>query len=265
MSAFFRAENIITSYGNNEVISDISFSVEKHSLTGLLGTNGCGKTTLLKSIGNLLKHRGHSYLDGEILEDMSVKELAKRISYISQKSGIDISIPIIDIVMMGFNPELKLLQQPTKKHRRMAEEAIEAVGLAEYLNTDFLTLSAGQKQLVFLARTLIENTSLLLLDEPDSALDFHNRYKILKKVKKMIGENEKAGIICLHDPMLALEFCDQLVLIKDGKCLDIIEPQKATLEEMEFALSKIYGPVSLIRCQDKRKKEHLSLLWEEIV
>lgn len=263
MNAFFRTENISTSYGDREVIREISFSMEIHSLTGLIGANGCGKTTLLKSIAGRLKHKGNAYLNGECLESLQVRELAKRISYIPQKSGIDISIPVIDVVMMGFNPELSLLEQPSSMQKRKAEEAIEAVGLSKYINTDFLKLSAGEKQLVFLARTLIENTSLLLLDEPDSALDFNNRYSILKKIKEMLSGNDKAGILCLHDPVLAMEFCEQLVLIKDGRCVSVLKPKEDSLEDMETALHQIYGNVSLVRCKDKTGKEHLSLLWED--
>ena len=263
MNTFFKAENICTSYGDIEVISGISFSMEKHSLTGLIGANGSGKTTLLKSMAGRLKHKGNAYLNDECLGNMPVRELAKRISYIPQKSGIDISIPVIDVVLMGFNPELRLLEQPSAMQKRQAEEAIRTVGLSRYINTDFLKLSAGEKQLVFLARTLIENTSLLLLDEPDSALDFNNRYSILKRIKEMVSDHEKAGILCLHDPMLAMEFCDQLVLIKDGRCANVIKPHADSLEKMETALRQIYGNVSLVSCKDKLGREHFSLLWED--
>lgn len=263
METFFEVKNIYASYDENEVIKDISFSAPKHSLTALIGANGCGKTTLLKSIANRISHSGQAFLSGQCLNDLPVRNLAKKISYIPQKSGIDISIPVMDVVMMGFNPELRLLEQPSKKHRDKAVLALREVGLEQYIEEDFQKLSAGEKQLVFLARTLIENTSLLLLDEPDSALDFHNRYSILKRIKEMVAEEEKAGILCLHDPMLAMEFADQLVLIKDGEVVEVIKPKEDLLENMEVALKQIYGEVSLVKCKDKNDREHFSLLWEE--
>ena len=263
MEAFFEVKNIYSSYDEKEVIKDISFSAPKHSLTALIGANGCGKTTLLKSIANRIKHKGNSFLSGQCLEKLSVREMAKKISYIPQRSGIDISIPVIDVVLMGFNPELRMLEQPSKEHRKKCVSALNEVGLEEYIEEDFQNLSAGQKQLVFLARTLIENTSLLLLDEPDSALDFHNRYSILKRIKEMVTEEEKAGILCLHDPVLAMEFVDQLVLIKDGKAITVIKPREDLPEDMEAALKQIYGEVSLVKCKDKNGREHFSLLWEE--
>lgn len=263
MEAYFEARNICAAYGEKLVIENLSFGAEKHSLTALIGANGCGKTTLIKSIANRIKHSGNAFLSGECLEALSVRNLAKKISYIPQKSGIDISIPVIDVVLMGFNPELKLLEQPTKEHRIKAISALKEVGLERYVEEDFQNLSAGEKQLVFLARTLIENTSLLLLDEPDSALDFNNRYSILKRIKELVSCQEKAGILCLHDPVLAMEFCEQLVLIKDGRCVSVLKPKEDSLEHMEAALKQIYGDVSLVRCKGKAGKEHLSLLWED--
>ncbi len=260
---FFRAEGISAGYGGKEILHGVTFSLQPHTLTGLLGANGSGKTTLLRSISGQLEHDGNCYLNGERLEDQTVRQLARKISYIPQKSGLTISLPVLDVVLMGVNPVLKLLERPSKKQKMFAKEALRAVGLQGYEGEDYLTLSEGQKQLVFLARTLIEDTSLLLLDEPDSALDFQNRYLILKQLRQMILLGEKAGLLCLHDPALALQFCRQLILIKDGKCIRILQPDNDAIEDMEMALQQIYGNVSLVRCMDKRGKRHLTLLWEE--
>jgi iron complex transport system ATP-binding protein len=230
----------------------------------LIGKNGCGKTTLMKSIVNQIEYNGNCFLEGENLKRLSVKVLARQISYIPQRTGIGISLPVIDMVLMGFNPVLKLLEHPSRKQIDLAKKALEAVGLPEVEEQDFQTLSEGQKQLVFLARTMIEHTKLLLLDEPDSALDFQNRYMILKELKKMVSQEEKAGLLCLHDPALALEFCDQLVLLRDGVCVGIICPKQDSLEVMEKALRKIYGNISLVACADKQNRKHLTLLWEDM-
>ena len=176
----FCAEHISAGYGRKAVIHDISFSLKPCTLTALIGANGSGKTTLMKCIANQLSHGGKSILLGECLEELSVKELARRVSYIPQKSGIKISLPVLDVVMMGFNPVMKLMQRPSREQENRAKAALATIGLGGYENIDYLTLSEGQKQLVFLARTLIEDTSLLLLDEPDSALDLQNRYQIMK-------------------------------------------------------------------------------------
>lgn len=260
---FFRAVDISAGYDGKEIVHRVTFSLQPHTLTGLLGANGSGKTTLLRSVAGQLTHRGDCYLNGVRLEDQTVRQLARKISYIPQKSGLTISLPVLDVVMMGFNPVLKLLERPSKKQKMLAKEALRSVGLKGYEEEDYLTLSEGQKQLVFLARTLIEDTSLLLLDEPDSALDFQNRYLILKQLRQMIRLGEKAGLLCLHDPALALQFCQQLILIKDGKCMKILRPENDAIEDMELALQQIYGSVSLVECMDRRGKRQFTLLWED--
>ena len=103
------------------------------------------------------------------------------------------------------------------------------------------------------------------MDEPDSALDFQNRYLILKELKKMVQEGEKAGLLCLHDPILAMEFCDQLLLMKDGVCIHVLHPQEDKMEDMEIALREIYQDISLAEYQDKNGKRHIAMLWEETV
>lgn len=260
---FFIADSITAGYGKKEVIQRISFSQQPHTLTCLMGNNGCGKTTLLRCLANQLSHEGKCYLQGEKVEEKNVRQLAQKISYIPQKSGIGISMPVLDVVLMGFNSHLKLLQNPSEKHKKLAREALEKVGLEREAEIDFLTLSEGQKQLVILARMMVEETELLLLDEPDSALDIQNRYVMMNYIKSMIEEKPKAGILCLHDPVLALEFCEQLIMIEDGKCFDILYPKMDSMEKMEKAFQKIYGSISLAECIDKRGKRHLHLIWEK--
>ena len=260
---FFKAEHISAGYDKKVVIKDVSFSLKPHTLTALIGANGSGKSTLMKSIVSQLRHEGRCVLQGGCLEEMSAKALAKKISYIPQRSGISISLPVLDVVLMGFNPMLKLMQRPTKEQKSRAKNALAAIGLGGYEDVDYLTLSEGQKQLVFLARTLIEDTQLLLLDEPDSALDLQNRYQIMGLLKDMVQEQERAGLLCLHDPVLALRYCEQLVLMKDGCCIEVLYPMEDSLEKMEAALKKIYGNVSLAVCKDKKERKHFAVLWEE--
>lgn len=260
---FFMAKQISAAYGKKEVIHAVSFSLQVHTLTAFVGANGSGKSTLMRCITNQLQHKGECFLGDNKLEKLSIKELARKVSYIPQRSGLSISLPVLDVVMMGFNAKLKPMQRPTKMQEECAKNAIAAVGLGGYENTDYMTLSEGQKQLVSLARTLVEDTQLLLLDEPDSALDLKNRYQMMKRLKDMVRENECAGILCLHDPDLALRYCDQLVLLKEGHCLGIVHPFVDDVENMENSLKQIYGSISLVKCYDKKGNGHLTVLWDE--
>lgn len=260
--AFISIEHITAGYQDRKIISDISFNMPSHSITCIMGVNGCGKSTLLKSISCQLKHHGVSFVDGKKLEDLSIKELAKLVSYVPQKSGIEISLPALDVVLMGFNTELAIFESPKQKHIDMAIQALEEVGLSEYIYHDYLCLSEGQKQLVLLARTLIENTKLLLLDEPDSALDFQNRYSMLNKLRTIIDKEEKSAVLCLHDINLALYFSDQIVLIDNGHVYDILYPKRDDVAYMEEKLSRLFGNIQVVSIQDKSGNKHLCMLWE---
>lgn len=286
----FCAEHVSAGYGGKRIVQGASFALMPGTLTGLLGVNGCGKTTLLKATCQRIPHTGSCLLRVKCREDiqpkglrsamqraetaaqpealyhslegMTTRSLARSVSYIPQKSGISISISVLETVLMGFNPGLGLLEKPSRSQRLRAVYALEQVGLEQLAEQDFLTLSEGQKQLVLLARTLIEDTQLLLLDEPDSALDLPNRYRIMSQIRALVEGTEKAGLLCLHDPMLALEFCDQLLLMQSGCILQSVHPKKDLPQELENALRQIYGPLEVECCKDGRDRRRLVLLWE---
>lgn len=261
--SFFSANNVSAGYGGMNVLTDISFAAEKGQLTGILGANGSGKTTLLKAICGILPHSGACVLDGQELEALSPRELARRCSYIPQRSGITIDISALDVVLMGFNPRLGLLEHPNSAMKSAAWQALEQVGLAGKEATNYLHLSEGQKQLCILARTLVAGGQLLLLDEPESALDFHFRHQMLRTIQKWIAEGDRCGIVTLHDPVLALNFCHRLLLLSGGGLIGSICPKTDSLDKMERMLETIYGSISLLRCQNRSGQEHLVMLKEE--
>ncbi|MDD6481043.1 MAG: ABC transporter ATP-binding protein [Lachnospiraceae bacterium] len=261
--SFFQAEQISAGYGAKPALQSVSFFCESGLLFGILGANGSGKTTLMKAICGVLPHEGNCTLDGISLEKLSPRQIAKLCSYIPQRSGISIDISAMDVVLMGYNPRLGLLEQPDKKMQEKARAALCQVGLEEHIEDNYLTLSEGQKQLCILARTLVSDCRLLLLDEPESALDFRYRYQMLDILKQWVRKEPRAAILTLHDPELALRYCDRLLLLRDGKVTGILNPASDSLENMEAQLSQIYGKVSLIRCMDHQNMKHLVMLKEK--
>ena len=261
----FEARNICAGYGGAPVLHDLSFAVQKGELLGILGANGSGKSTLLKSICGILPHKGECALDGLALEGLSARQIARLCSYIPQRSGISIDISVLDVVLMGFNPRLGLLEHPTGKMKDTARMALDEVGLAGKEETNYLHLSEGQKQLCILARTLVSDSKLLLLDEPESALDFRFRHQMLSLLRSWIATRERSAIVTLHDPALALNFCDKLLLLADGGVLDIIEPKSDSLDKMEQKLSMVYGSISLQRCHNRKGDAQIVMLKEDSV
>lgn len=290
----------------NAIVRNVSFSLQAGTITALAGSNGCGKTTLLKGLCGLIPasgtcilvndkntlsdepqapahsqtqahindgtprskrttqsvHSNHAFQNafkkkqradatmppyGSDLRTLSPRRLARAVSYIPQRSGIAVPLPVIDVVLMGFEPVLHLLEQPGKLHREQARAALAAVGMAGYENHSFQTLSEGQKQLCILARTLVQDAPLLLLDEPDSALDFTNRHLLLDTLRRTVAERQRTCLLVLHDLSLALDCCDQLLLMESGQLTGIVHPRTDSEETLSSSLSVLCGPVRVFR------------------
>ena len=289
MAEFFSVQDISVSLGGRQILDHVSFSVDAPGhVIGLLGPNGSGKTTLLRALCGELPHDGHVFLEDTELAGLRPKELAKRVSYIPQQSGISISMSVLDVVLMGFYSKLGLLSQPSADMKAAALRALATVGMADLAERDYLTLSGGEKQLVILARTLVEDTKLLLFDEPDSSLDLGNKYRMVRMIAELVhgrqnsvaddfsnrsqasedsvlhsvgaDHSEKNALICLHDPVLALACCDTLMLLKDGRLINTLRPKTDSVKDMEKAFSEIYGAVRLLEIPDSQRPEHKRLI-----
>ena len=141
--SFFSAEYITAGYGKSKIVKDVSFTVETGALVGLLGANGSGKTTLLKALCGILPHGGRCTLQGHTLEKLTARQLARLCSYIPQRSGISVDISVLEVVLMGYNPHLGLLQQPDSMMQEKAREALARVDLGGEEETNYLHLSEG--------------------------------------------------------------------------------------------------------------------------
>lgn len=260
--SFFTVKNLSASYNRIPIFTNISFELNHGNLLGILGPNGCGKTTLLKAICGILPHSGVCTLEHHILEQLSPKQFAQLCHYIPQRSGISIDISALDVVLMGFNPYLKLFEHPTPEMKKQALSTLACVGLSGKEHINYMHLSEGQKQLCILARTLVSDSRLLILDEPESALDFHFRYQMLETLKRWVKTGKNGIIITLHDPTLALNYCDQLLLLSDGKILSQLFPKTDSIDKMEQQLSRLYGNISLHPCKDKNGNTKLLMMKE---
>lgn len=260
-----QVKNLTAGYGGRRVLDNLSFSVEGGTVLGVLGANGSGKTTLLKSLCGILPHQGSCLLDGAELAALPPKKAAQLCSYIPQRSGITIDVTALDVVLMGFNPQLGLLQQPDAAMRERALAALAQVGLDGRENENYQQLSEGQRQLCILARTLVAPGRLLLLDEPESALDLRFRYRLMAQVCRFVADRQGMAVLCLHDPMLALNACDRLLLLRDGGCAGMLCPEQDSPEDMERQLSQLYGAVTLCRARIRSGQEQWVMLKEQEV
>lgn len=246
MSILFDVKDIHVSYGGNEIVKGVSFSLQEGELCALLGLNGSGKTTMMRGICGLIPAKGNAYVNGIALESMNERMRAKYLSFIPQVSSPIQEKSVMDILLMGANPHLRLLETPGKKFYEAAYDALKKLNLEDFADRDFGKLSQGQKQLIILARTLVQNSPVMLMDEPDSALDFLNRHMVLSKIREVVKEEKKAGLLTLHDPNFAMAYCDRLLLLKSGKLVAEVDMRKASEEEIKDKLSVLYGKIALL-------------------
>jgi len=252
MSNLLSVQDLSAGYGGKPVVKGVSFDVSASECCGLLGLNGSGKTTLLKSICGLLPISGGGcYLNGIDCSKMNEKARARSFSYMPQRLSKLIGVTVFDVVMMGLNPQLGLLEYPSESHKAGVQQALDKIGIPHLAGDDFSRLSEGQKQLVILARSLVQNAPVMMLDEPDSALDFINKHKTLKRIRRLIRDEGKTALVTLHDPNLALAYCDRLILLQEGKVVSEISLSQASAEEVRSCLATIYGEITLLEHDGK--------------
>lgn len=258
MNQLFVAKHLTAGYGKKEILSDLSFSINETQLCGILGANGCGKTTLFRGIMGV-----HAWIKGQcFVKDVDVlrmnpKNKAKRISLLPQHMEVPEGLLVEDIIEMGFYPRLSFLEGPTKEMLQEMKNIADSVGILFLFGRYYHELSEGQKQMVLLVRTLVQNTPVIFMDEPDSALDFTHKHEMFFRLQDLVKQQKKAGLLILHDPSVALTYCDKVFLIKEGKLLDTILSKEETEQQMQEKLQKLYGNITL------RKTENHYQVWYE--
>ncbi|WP_050618709.1 ABC transporter ATP-binding protein [Intestinimonas massiliensis (ex Afouda et al. 2020)] len=198
-------------FTGHEVLKDISFSLDAGKVMAVMGRNGIGKTTLIKCVVGLLKwNSGYSYINGK--ESKSTGAM-KEIGYVPQAHKVSFPYSVCDMVVFGKVGHSSYFATPSKQDYALAENVLQQVGIYELKDHPCNELSGGQLQLVYIARALINAPKLLVLDEPESHLDFRNQIRLLKMIKKVALEKEIACIINTHYPNHALRIADQCFLL----------------------------------------------------
>lgn len=247
MSPCFEIKNLQVSYGKEPVVRQAFLQLHAGELCALLGLNGSGKTTLLRACCGLLPSSGELLVGTESLRAMNERRRARHIAFIPQAPSPIHGKSVMEVLLMGCNPHLHLLESPGEAHRQAALRALERLEISHFSDKMYHTLSQGQKQLVILARTLVQNAPIMLMDEPDSALDYRNRHMILSKIRALVKAEEKACLITLHDPNFAMTYCDRLILMDKGRVTGEIHMHEDSEARIREALTAIYGPITLIR------------------
>lgn len=201
-----------------DVLRNISFSTDDGDVLSVLGPNGVGKTTLLRCMMGLLPWRsGGSFLDDVNISTLPAKELWQKIAYVPQAKGVAFAYTIEEMVMFGRSAHIGLAQQPDKEDQYLCEEAMRGVGIWHLREKYCNQVSGGELQMALIARALCTQPSMLVLDEPESNLDFRNQLIILDTIQRLAKENGISCIFNTHYPAHALKISDHsLILSHDG-------------------------------------------------
>lgn len=208
-------DNIHWGIKQRQILNGISFKVKPGEIMGLLGPNGSGKSSLLRTIYRIHRPwRGRVSLNGQNVWSLTVKEVARLVAVLAQgNQGDRCSLTIRQMVELGRLPYKKFLGAWTKSDIEIIENSLKKTDLIHIQNRSFYNLSGGEQQRVLLARALCQQTQVLILDEPTNHLDIKYQLHLLKSVKEL----GFTTIMALHDPNLAIMFCDQVCLLKEGK------------------------------------------------
>lgn len=197
-----------------EILTDINIKLEEGHILSVLGPNGIGKTTLLKCmIGLMPWSRGRSLLTGKDIRTLKSKEIWNMISYIPQTHGFSFSYTGLEMVMLGRSSHLGLFSQPGHRKIEMAEAMMEKVGITRLADKDCNRMSGGELQMVLIARALINEPKLIILDEPETGLDFHNQILVLNMVEKLAHEENIGAIMNTHYPTNAMSIADEALMM----------------------------------------------------
>jgi iron complex transport system ATP-binding protein len=232
--------NVFTGYDGVDVVKDVSFTVNTNENLSIIGPNGCGKTTLLKAIANILPYRGEISIDGVSLKKMKHRDVSLKIAMLSQMSGLYFQYSVYDTVMMGryLHIKDKLMGLPSKEDKECVMRCLEAVDLVKAKDRAITELSGGQLQRVFLARTLAQTPDIIMLDEPTNHLDLKYQIELIEYLKKWSGESGRSVVGVMHDINLAMRLSDNIVVMRDG----VIRAQGKTDDVITDSLLKeVYG------------------------
>jgi len=223
--------NLHFSYGTRKILDAFSLRIRMGEVCGLLGQNGCGKSTLFRCCMGLLHPQdGQIFANGKSIAHLSPSELARHIAYVPQEHHQPFPFTVREMVLMGRTPRMAGWFRLKRKDVSIAQESMERIGIADLSEQPCNQLSGGQRQLVLIARALAQQTPVMLLDEPTSSLDFSNQLAVWRILRE-IAKQGVSILVCCHDPNHLLWFCDSAAVMAEGKIFaegppqDIITPQ----------------------------------------
>lgn len=246
--SLLKLSQVSFSYEKEKVLENIDLEIHPQEIVGLIGANGSGKSTLLKIISGVLKaDSGEVLLKGKKISHYSTRQVAQQIAVLAQNSQMEFPFSVMEVVLMGRFPYLKSWAWESPQDIEIAHAAMKQADCFHLANKNIQELSGGEKESVYLARALAQQTEILLLDEPNTHLDLAHQVRLIGLLKDL-RQQGKSLIVVFHDLNLAANICQRLVLLSEHRILACGRPDEVLTNEN---LKQTFG-VSVLRVKDNK-------------
>lgn len=245
MPPVYKLKNISYSYGATTALANLNVSLDSGKFYGIVGPNGCGKTTLLDLlIGTKEPATGTVRFKGRLLADYSKRQLARQVALVPQDFRIGFDYTVEELVLMGRHPYIPRFGTPSLEDMALVDEAMRTIGIDHFANRLVTELSGGEKQRVVVARALAQNTKVLLFDEATASLDVRYTLQIFNGVRKLVAEEGRTVVAVIHNLNLAAAYCDELVFMEKGTIYNTGPVAKVLTAD---AIREVFGVEALVK------------------
>jgi len=242
-----QAKGIEFGYNSSPILKDVSFEIGPSKLVTIVGPNGSGKSTLIKCIDRIISPKSGSILiDRKDVNKMDRMEIARNLSYVPQSSARSFSSNVFDTVLMGRRPHIGWLSSGDDEDK--VWEVLRLLGIEDLAMSSFGELSGGQQQKVLIARALVQETKVMLLDEPTSNLDIWHQLDVMNIVSDLVRKRRMTALIALHDLNLASKYSHNIIMMKRGRIMAVGDPASVLTPEN---IEAIYNVEVAVRTQSE--------------
>ncbi|RPH23644.1 ABC transporter ATP-binding protein [Buttiauxella warmboldiae] len=243
------AENITWKVGKKVIVNDVSLNISRGETVGLLGPNGCGKSSLLRILAGLRRpDTGSVTLEGQNIARMAKKQFARRVAFVEQHGMTDANMRVRDVVKLGRIPHHSPFSNWSTHDDEAVTAALQTVNMLEKSDQGWLSLSGGERQRVQIARALAQTPTEILLDEPTNHLDIHHQMQLMH----LIGQLPLTSLVAIHDLNHASMFCDSLIVMQQGKIVATGTPQDILSEDLLWDVFRVKTKIETSRYHGKK-------------